>query len=50
MNTSCHGEEQSDVAIQPFDGLTALSGVERREFQMDCHARPAGLAMTNLSA
>ena len=28
MNTPCHGEERSDAAIQPFDRLTALSGVE----------------------
>jgi len=34
MNKSGHGEEQSDAAIQ-------------LEFQMDCHARRAGLAMTN---
>jgi len=33
MNESSHGEEQSDAAIQ-------------LEFQMDCHARRAGLAMT----
>ena len=32
MNESSHGEEQSDAAIQ-------------LEFQMDCHARRAGLAM-----
>ena len=34
MNESSHGEEQSDAAIQ-------------LEFQMDCHARRAGLAMTS---
>ena len=33
MNESSHGEEQSDAAIQ-------------LEFQMGCHARRAGLAMT----
>ena len=30
----CHGEERSDEAIH-------------LEFQLDCRARPAGLAMTN---
>jgi hypothetical protein len=34
MNKVCHGEKQSDVAIQ-------------LEFQMDCRVPPAGLAMTN---
>jgi hypothetical protein len=34
MNPVCHREERSDVAIH-------------LEFQLDCHARQAGLAMTN---
>jgi hypothetical protein len=34
MNPDCHGEERSDVAIH-------------LNFQLDCRARPAGLAMTN---
>jgi hypothetical protein len=34
MNSVCHGEERSDVAIH-------------LEFQLDCRARQAALAMTN---
>ena len=34
MNKVCHGEERSDVA-------------NHLEFQMDCHARRPGLAMTS---
>ena len=33
LNKGCHGEERSDVAIH-------------LEYQMDCRARPPGLAMT----
>jgi hypothetical protein len=35
MKAVCHGEERGDVAIH-------------LEFQLDCRARQAGLAMTNL--
>jgi len=35
LSSVCHGDERSDVAIH-------------LEFRLDCRARQAGLAMTNL--
>jgi hypothetical protein len=42
MNPVCHGEKRSDVAAEA-DALVAI----HLNFQLDCRARPAGLAMTN---